>query len=94
MMNEKPRPHVGDIIVKSVGYSMVLYDFYVVTNITEKSIFLQKVKKTYHAATTDGFRPLVVPVPEMPIGRVERKALTSYYGSIWDGQPCQEDHLD
>lgn len=94
MMNEKPRPHVGDIIAKSKGYSMVLYDFYVVTNITEKTIFLQKVKKINHPATTDGFRPLVVPVPEMPIGRVERRALTSYYGDIWDGKPCQEDHLD
>lgn len=83
----------GQIIAKCWGYSMVLYTFYEVLKVTDKSVFLQELKSKVHPDTTDGMRPLVVP-SDTPVGKPIRKNITSYFGGIWDGKPCQEDHMD
>lgn len=36
----------------------------------------------------------VVPDFNSPIGKPKRKSLKSYFGTKWDGKPCQEDHWD
>lgn len=84
----------GDIIAKCWGYSMVLYTFYKVVRISNKFVFLQELEKKVDPSTEDGFRPLVVPDLLNPVGKVIRKGMTTYIGNVWDGKPCQEDHLD
>lgn len=84
----------GDIIERCYGYSMVLYAFYKVVRVSDKSIFLQEYEKMIHPDTNDGFRPYVVPDFTKPIGKVVRKGLRTYIGNLWNGKPRQEDHLD
>jgi len=86
--------NVDDVIAKCYGYSMVLYSFYKVVRVTDKSIFLQEYDSKFHPSTRDCFRPLVVPDFDRPKGKIIRKKIGSYLGSVWDGKPCQEDHLD
>lgn len=84
----------GDIIARCYGYSMILYSFFKVVRVSDKSIFLQEYESKIHPDTDDGFRPLVVPDLDKPKGKLIRKSLTTYIGNLWDGKPCQEDHLD
>ncbi|MCC9261543.1 MAG: hypothetical protein K8V75_04090 [Methanobrevibacter woesei] len=84
----------GDIIERCYGYSMVLYTFYKVIRVTDKSIMLQEYESKVHPDTTDGFRPLVEPDFSKPKGKIIRKGLKTYIGNLWDGKPCQEDHMD
>lgn len=84
----------GTVISRCYGYSMVLYSFFKVVRVSDKSIFLQEYESKIHPDTNDGFRPLVVPDFDRPKGKIVRKSLTTYIGNVWDGKPCQEDHLD
>lgn len=85
---------VGDVYAYCWGYSMILYKFFKVVNITDKSVMLQEYDSKTDPSTTDGWRPLVVPDFNSPIGKPKRKSLKSYFGTKWDGKPCQEDHWD
>lgn len=50
---------IGDILVGHYGYSMEIYNFYVVTKQTAKSITLSEIEKKQIGG--DGFRPIVTP---------------------------------
>ena len=93
-MADNTKFKVGDIIARCYGYSMVLYTFYKVLRLTDKSIIIQEYDSQIDKSTTDGFRPLVIPNFNMPKGKPIRKSLKTYIGNLWDGKPCQEDHLD
>lgn len=84
----------GDIIECCWGYSMVLFKFFKVIRVTDKSIMLREYESKVHPDTDDGFRPLVVPDFSNPKGKIIRKSLKTYIGNLWDGKPCQEDHMD
>lgn len=49
---------IGDICVGHYCYSMEIYNFYMVTKITEKSVTFEKLEKDY---IEGGFQPLVTP---------------------------------
>lgn len=92
MRNEEVK--VGDIYAECFGYSMILFNFYKVMKVSDKSVWLQELTKKVTEDTTDCFRPYVVagePKPDTPVKCVRR---TKYIGSKWNGQPLQEDHLD
>lgn len=50
---------IGDILVGHYGYSMEIYNFYVVTKQTAKSITISEIEKKQIGG--DGFRPIVTP---------------------------------
>lgn len=50
---------IGDILVGYYGYSMEIYNFYVVTKQTAKSVTLSEIEKKQIGG--DGFRPIVTP---------------------------------
>lgn len=54
---------IGDILVGHYGYSMEIYDFYLVTKKTAKTITLQQLEKKQIGG--DGFRPIVAPKIEV-----------------------------
>lgn len=88
---------VNDILIKSVGYSMVLYEFYQVTRKTDKSIWVRPLRSTHvlgEDGSYDAFRPFVECKFNDFAGPEERKGMNSYIGTLWDGKPAQEDHLD
>lgn len=64
---------VGDILVGHYGYSMEIYDFYLVTKKTAKTVILQQIEKKQIGG--DGFRPIVTPKLEV-IGSKVRCYLT------------------
>lgn len=64
---------VGDILVGHYGYSMEIYDFYLVTKKTAKTVILQQIEKKQIGG--DGFRPVVTPKLEV-IGTKTRCYLT------------------
>ena len=64
---------VGDILVGHYGYSMEIYDFYLVTKKTAKTVILQQIEKKQIGG--DGFRPVVTPKLEV-IGSKVRCYLT------------------
>lgn len=84
---------VGAVYVYNYGYSMILYKFYRIERMTDKSIFIQEFN-TEVVRAEDCFRPYVMPDFNRPKGKLVRKSITSYIGSLWDGTPRQEDHLD
>ena len=55
---------VGNICVGCYSYSMTIYNFYVVTKLTDKSITLEQVEKTQIGG--DCFHPRVVPKIDYP----------------------------
>ena len=55
---------IGDIYVGHYGYSMEIYNFYVVTKKTAKSVTLSQIEKIQIGG--DGFRPVVTPKIEHP----------------------------
>lgn len=54
---------IGDILVGHYGYSMEIYNFYVVTKTTAKTVTLQQLEKKQIGG--DGFRPVVTPKIEV-----------------------------
>lgn len=83
---------IGQIYAECWGYSMTLYKFYRVVRKSESFVWLQQLETTVHESTTDPFRPLVVPGD--PVAKPIRKSVNRYFGSLWDGKPRQEDHMD
>lgn len=98
---------VGNICVGHYGYSMEIYNFYVVVKMTDKSITLEKIEKK--SIGGDGFRPVVVPdlinkdgethaklTGERITRRLSSKSYVndqSGYGIIYIDNPISEERL-
>lgn len=54
---------VGNILMGHYGYSMEIYNFYLVTKKTAKTVTLQQIEKKQIGG--DGFRPVVTPKIEV-----------------------------
>ena len=98
---------IGDILVGHYGYSMEIYNFYVVTKQTAKSVTLSEIeKKQIKISQLDAFTKRVYPTGETITRRIKEGknyvADKSGYGIIYlesltDAQIAkgyQEDHLD
>lgn len=87
--------NVGDIIVKSVGYSMVIYNFYKVKKNNGITLWLQPMNKetVYDSDAPYYGHPNVIPTSEsvMP---VIRRSVKTHVGWLWNGEPLEEDHMD
>lgn len=93
---------IGDIVVSTIGYNMVLNRFYeIVDIISDKTVMLRAVK--HHYISGDGFQGYVEPVtPIKYIGDPFRSRIigtgfsvtTREAAYLWDGKPKWEDHMD
>lgn len=92
---ENKKLKVGDIIVINTGYSMVIYDFYKVSRISDASIWLKPLTKRVVGDLNAPYygRPVVKPAGESDMPEI-RKSLKSYIGSVWNGDSMIEDHMD
>ena len=89
--------NIGDIVVKQVGYSMVIYEFYKVLRTTKTQMILMPLMKDQHTDENhDYFHPIVKPL-DIGVARSElvRCKKTSYEYSEYDSDHTYvEDHLD
>ena len=55
--------NVGDIVVKRVGWSMVIYEFFKVLRTTKTQMILMPLMKdSYYDDKNDNFHPIVKPL--------------------------------
>ena len=89
--------NVGDIVVKQVGWSMVIYEFFKVLRTTKTQMILMPLMKdSYHDDENDNFHPIVKPL-DMAIARSELvrcKKMAYEYSEYDPNRTYREDHLD
>ena len=102
MIDENTEIRRGDIVVERAGYSMVLYDFYEVVDITAKQLKLIELEKK-SCNHIDCMRFDVVPVKntyrvnndgEPEIIRVSKEKFRIRYSRYIEGEKYTEDHAD
>lgn len=98
MINKDYEIKRGDIIVKHWGYSMVLYDFYIVIDVTAKQVKICELKKKT-CNVIDCMRFDVVPVDEPAhenpeLIRVSKDKLRMQYSLYNSNERYTEDHAD
>lgn len=89
--------NVGDIIVKQVGWSMIIYEFYKILRTTKtQMILMPMMKNVYYDEKHDDFHPIVKPVdmglPDSELVRCSKKAFD--YCEYDPNYEYVEDHLD
>lgn len=68
---------VGNILMGRYGYSMEIYNFYLVTKKTAKTITLQQIEKKQIGG--DSFRPVVT--PKIEVTQLKNGTKNSYYAA-------------
>ena len=89
--------NVGDIVVKQVGWSMVIYEFYKILRTTKtQMILMPMMKDVYYDENHDNFHPIVKPVDisltNSELVRCSKKAFDYY--EYDPNHKYVEDHLD
>lgn len=89
--------NIGDIVVKQVGWSMIIYEFYKVLRTTKTQMILMPLMKdTATDDKHDCFHPIVKPIDlGLPDSELVRCKKTSYEYMEYDpNHNYVEDHLD
>ena len=89
--------NIGDILVRQVGYSMVIYEFFEVVHTTKTQMILMPlVKDSLIDDINDSFHPIVRPTFREDINAKHiRCRKTAYEYSKYDpNHTYREDHLD
>lgn len=86
--------HVGDILHRSWGYSMVLNDFYQVVKESKGMLWVREIADRYTDSSSDGWQGYVVPIKDQFKGETVKAMKRSAAPSKWDGKPHFEDHND
>ena len=85
---------VGDILVATWGYNMIIVDFYEITKATGKSFIVRKLK--YQIVSGDGNRGECVPDEgkyeddkfiSCRINKYNLVKIKDHYASLWNGKP-------
>ena len=89
--------NVGDIVVKQVGWSMIIYEFYKILRTTKtQMILMPMMKDVCYDENHDNFHPIVKPVdislPNSELVRCSKKAFD--YCEYDPNHKYVEDHLD
>ncbi len=92
---------IGDILVVSSGYNMILVDFYQIIRKTNKSFVVKELKKKI--VSGDGWQGECVPLQNefyrndelsIRINKYNRVKIDGHYASLWNGKPAFFDHMD
>lgn len=93
---------VGDILVTSGGYNMILVDFYKIIKKTGKSFIVKELKKKN--VSGNGWQGECVAIENefddraqelrVRINKWNSVKIEDHYASYWDGKPVHYDHMD
>lgn len=87
---------VGKIYALNAGYSMTYYKYYLITRVSDKSVWAMELKSKFVESADGGYNQRYYTAPDItrPIDKPKAYRLTKYLGSEWDGKPLYEDHMD
>lgn len=89
--------NVGDVLVRQVGCTMVIYEFYKVLRTTKtQMVLMPMLKESYHDEKHDGFHPIVRPIDQgIDYADIVKRSKKAYEFSHYDPEHTYvEDHLD